>query len=191
MLHLLQNVWCHTLTTNYNTIYYILITSEWVIFSKWVWSSQRTMPWSDHRLGCGSWQIMKTTTRFALSPAGLISQHWHHITNNHMAVGNSDQRRKSVQCVIIMLTMSLYSFSFVNQRARAHLRPLVTALTPWGLIGPEEKPANRPQVGFTWACREKSKIQSKYTWKKSWNELKSKFHKITYGYCFGIPVSEE
>lgn len=115
------------------------------------------MVWS--QMGHCGWQIMKTTTRFALSPAGLISQHWHHNTNNHMAAGNrSDWRRKSVQCVIITLTMSLYSFSLVNQRASAHLRPLVTAVTPWGLIGPEEKPATRPQVGFTRAWRERSKI---------------------------------
>lgn len=51
--------------------------------------------------------------------------------------------------------MSLWCFSVVNQSASAHLRPAVTAVTPWGLTGPEVKPTRRPQLGFTRAWTEK------------------------------------
>lgn len=53
--------------------------------------------------------------------------------------------------LVAPLTMSLYGFSLVNHRANAHRRPPVTAATPWGFTGPDEKPTSRPQLGFTLA----------------------------------------
>lgn len=59
------------------------------------------------------------------------------------------------------LTSSLYRGSKVNQRATAHLCPLVTAFTPWGFSPPEEKLIILPHLGLMEACRETAQSAGK------------------------------
>lgn len=101
----------------------------------------------------------------------------------------SELSRRSALCdIIIVLTMSLYSFSLVYHRARAHRRPLVTAVTPCGLTGPEENPTSRPQPGFTLALEHTEGKKCRVN--LSLNEV-ALGSEVTHCYFLCISVSEK